>query len=83
MGEIGSTVVTKDEIINTPRVNIEPVDTNGAGDMFAGSFMFALFQDHDLKACAAFAKYVAARVLATCGPRLTRDGYQENLKSFQ
>ena len=41
MGEEGSAVVNSSEIIKTPRVNIEAVDTNGAGDMFAGSFMFA------------------------------------------
>ena len=39
--------------------------------------------DHDLKACAEFANYGAARVVETFGPRLTRDGYQETLKSFQ
>ena len=83
MGEQGSAVISPNEVIKTPRVNIEPVDTNGAGDMFAGSFMFALLQDHDLKACAEFANYGAARVVETFGPRLTRDGYQETLKSFQ
>ena len=41
MGEKGSSVITNDEIIHTPKVNINPVDTNGAGDMFAGSFLYA------------------------------------------
>jgi len=36
-----------------------------------------------LKACAEFANYGAARVVETFGPRLTKDGYQETLKSFQ
>lgn len=83
MGEEGSAVVNSNEIIKTPRVNIEPVDTNGAGDMFAGSFMYALLQDHDLKSCAEFANFGAARVVETFGPRLTKDGYRETLKSFQ
>ena len=83
MGAEGSAVINSSEIIKTPRVNIEPVDTNGAGDMYAGSFMFALLQEHDLKACAEFANYGAARVVETFGPRLTKDGYQETLKSFQ
>ena len=83
IGEEGSAVVSSQEIIKTPRVNIEPIDTNGAGDMFAGSFMYALLQDHDLKSCAEFANYGAARVVETFGPRLTKDGYQETLKSFQ
>ena len=34
MGEKGSVVVTKDEVLNSPQVNITPVETNGDGDMF-------------------------------------------------
>ena len=83
MGEKGSAVINSRNVIKTPRVNIDPVDTNGAGDMFAGSFMFALLQNFDLKACAEFANYGAARIVETFGPRLTKDGYQETLKSFQ
>ena len=40
-------------------------------------------QDHDLKVCAEFANFGAARVVETFGPRLTKNGYQETLKSFQ
>lgn len=83
MGEEGSAVVNSHEIIKTPRVSIEAIDTNGAGDMFAGSFMYALLQDHDLKSCAEFANYGAAKVVETFGPRLTKEGYQDTLKSFK
>ena len=83
MGEQGSAVINSGEIIKSPRVNIEAIDTNGAGDMFAGSFMYALLQNHDLKSCAEFANYGAARVVETFGPRLTKDGYQETLKNYQ
>ena len=83
LGEEGSAVVSSNEVIKTPRVNIEPIDTNGAGDMFAGSFMYALLQDHDLKSCAEFANYGAAKVVETFGPRLTKEGYQDTLKSFK
>ena len=83
MGEKGSAVVNSSEIIKTPRVNIEPVDTNGAGDMFAGSFMYALLQNYDLRACAEFGNYGASRVVETFGPRLSKEAYQETLKSFQ
>ena len=82
-GEKGSSVVSANEIIETPRVNIEPVDTNGAGDMFAGSFLYALLQNYDLKTCAEFANYGASRVVETFGPRLTKEGYQDVLKSFK
>ena len=75
MGEKGSSVITNDEIIHTPKVNINPVDTNGAGDMFAGSFLYALLQDRDLRSCAEFANYGASKVVETFGPRLTKDMY--------
>ena len=83
MGQKGSAVINSSEIIKSPIVNIEPIDTNGAGDMFAGSFMYALLQNHDLKSCAEFANYGAARVVETFGPRLTKDGYRETLKNYQ
>ena len=82
-GEKGSSVITSDEIIHTPKVNIEPVDTNGAGDMFAGSFLYALLQNHDLRSCAEFANYAASKVVETFGPRLTREGYQEVLNNYK
>ena len=83
MGEKGSSVITSDEIIHTPKVDIEPVDTNGAGDMFAGSFLYALLQDSDLRSCAAFANYGASKVVETFGPRLTQEGYREVLNNFK
>ena len=83
MGEKGSAVISGDEIIHTPKANIEPVDTNGAGDMFAGCFMYALLQDNDLKSCAEFANYGASKVVETFGPRLTQRSYKEVLNNFK
>ena len=83
MGEKGSSVITNDEIIHTPKVNIDPVDTNGAGDMFAGSFLYALLQDRDLRSCAEFANYGASKVVETLGPRLTEEGYREVLNNYK
>ena len=83
MGEKGSAVITSDEIIHTPNVNIEPIDTNGAGDMFAGSFLYALLQDNDLRSCAEFANYGASKVVETFGPRLNQESYREVLNNFK
>ena len=82
-GEKGSSVITSDEIIHTPKVDIDPVDTNGAGDMFAGSFLYALLQNYDLKSCAEFANYGASKVVETFGPRLTHEGYREVLNNYK
>ena len=83
LGEKGSVVITKDEVINSPQVKITPIDSNGAGDMFAGSFLYALLQDQDLKSCAEFANYGASKVVETFGPRLTKESYQEVLNNYK
>ena len=44
--------------------------------MFAGSFLYALLQDQDLKSCAEFANYGASKVVETFGPRLSQESYQ-------
>ena len=56
------------------RVPAQPVDavnTNGAGDMFAGAFFYALWAGTDmLKACE-FASKAAGAVVCQAGPRLS------------
>ena len=83
MGEKGSAVVSNEEVINTSKVDIQAIDTNGAGDMFAGSFLYSLLQNDDLKTCAEFANYGASKVVETFGPRLTKDMYHEVLNNFK
>ena len=83
MGEKGSVVVSNEELINTPNVDIQAIDTNGAGDMFAGSFLYSLLQNDDLKTCAEFANYGASKVVETFGPRLSKDAYHEVLNNFK
>ena len=83
MGAKGSAVVSNEGVINTPKVDIQAVDTNGAGDMFAGSFLYSLLQNDDLKTCAEFANYGASKVVETFGPRLSKNAYHEVLNNFK
>ena len=83
MGEKGSAVVSNEGVINTPNVDIQAIDTNGAGDMFAGSFLYSLLQNDDLKTCAEFANYGASKVVETFGPRLSKDMYHQVLNNFK
>ncbi|MBD63378.1 MAG: adenosine kinase [Gammaproteobacteria bacterium] len=83
LGENGSTVVTQDEIINTTGQKIKAIDTNGAGDMFAGSFLFALLENKDLQSCADFANFAASKVVETFGPRLSKDEYIKMINNYK
>lgn len=55
------------EVPGTPAV---AVDTNGAGDMFAGAFLYALTQGLDHPSAGRFANLAAAEVVSHYGPRL-------------
>lgn len=61
---------------------VEAIDTNGAGDMFAGAFMYGLTQGHDMKTCGNLASLCASKVVTQYGPRLETNQMQEMLKSL-
>ena len=76
-GAEGSVVVKDGAEIHADAEKIKPVDTNGAGDMFAGSFMHAYLQNYDIQACAEFSNFASSKIVETFGPRLNADGYAE------
>lgn len=72
------TLIKQDnDVISVPSVAIDAVvDTNGAGDNYAGAFLYAHTQGHTLKECGALAAAVAGHVVTQFGPRLSTADYQ-------
>ena len=54
-----------------PAASVTAVDTNGAGDMFAGAFLYAVTQGHDLLKAAWLANQAAGQVVTQYGNRLS------------
>ena len=63
-------------------VEATAVDTNGAGDMFAGAFLYAITAGRDYAWAAALANDCAARVVAQFGPRLEAQQFEEIKRQF-
>ena len=82
-GSEGSVVIENNNVHQTKAEEIIPIDTNGAGDMFAGSFMHAYLEGHDIQTCAKFSNYASSRVVETFGPRLDAKGYSEVLNKLK
>ena len=66
-----------DTLHEIPTKEVTPIDTNGAGDLFAGSFLYALthgrnFQDAGRLACAA-----SSELVTKFGARLSKDEIQD------
>ncbi|MBD2858657.1 adenosine kinase [Spongiibacter sp. KMU-158] len=49
---------------------VKAVDTNGAGDMFAGAFLYAISHGYDYRKAGELASRAAAEVVSQYGPRL-------------
>ena len=55
---------------------VQAVDTNGAGDAFAGGFLSALVRGQSLQDAATLGNLVASKVVSQFGPRLSLEQYQ-------
>ncbi len=63
-GKKGAALLWEDKIVSLPAFTTRALDTTGAGDVFHGAFVYALFQNLPVVQCVRFAN--AAAVLA-CG----------------
>ncbi len=58
-----------------PPHRVHAVDSNGAGDMFAGAFLYAISRGEDFPTAGRFASLAAGKVVANYGPRLPAADY--------
>jgi sugar/nucleoside kinase (ribokinase family) len=75
-GANGALVGDASEVHHVAGFPAEAVDTNGAGDMFAGAFMSVMVSSGDMRAAASFGNRCAAKVVAKYGPRLSKAALQ-------
>lgn len=59
--------------IKAPQVNV--IDTNGAGDIFAGAFLHRLIQNNTFKQAGEFAAEAASKLVQHFGARLNKEDY--------
>ena len=72
-GPLGALIYDGSDIFWSPGVKSQAVDTNGAGDMFAGVFLYSIVFGYTFDKAAALANNCAAKVVTVFGPRLERD----------
>jgi sugar/nucleoside kinase (ribokinase family) len=72
--EKGSVVVKGDEVHIIDAVKgVKVVDTTGAGDAYAGGFLYGYTQGYDLATCGRIGAVMAAEVISHMGPRVEGD----------
>ena len=82
-GPEGSEVLTEKQAWHVPAEKVKAIDTNGAGDMFAGTFLYGITHGHAPAQAAALANRTAAAVVSQHGNRLTAAQMQQIHTEFQ
>ncbi len=68
-GRRGCAALWEGELFEVPGFSVTPVDTTGAGDVFHGAFVYALFQDWSIYRCLRFANACGALASTRLGAR--------------
>ena len=69
-GANGALIYDGEKSFTVPAIKANAIDTNGAGDMFAGAFLYAITAGKDYLCAATLANKAAAMVVERFGPRL-------------
>jgi sugar/nucleoside kinase (ribokinase family) len=79
-GENGAIIFDGETYIDIEAFKVKAVDSNGAGDMFAGAFLYAITQGHTYASAGKLASAAASKVVSQYGPRLKWHETQEVLR---
>ena len=81
-GSDGALTFDGTALVEIPAHKVHAVDTNGAGDMFAGAFLYAITNGEDFPTAGRFASLAAGKVVANYGPRLPAEDYRALRSEF-
>lgn len=77
LGEKGAVAWDGSSFIEIAPNAVDAIDTNGAGDMFAGAFLYGITNGHDFAGAGAIASRSSSKVVSQFGPRLSIDQVKE------
>jgi sugar/nucleoside kinase (ribokinase family) len=82
LGANGSIIMHQDEVITVGGVEVEAVDTTGAGDMYAAGLLYGVTNGMDWKQAGRLASHCAARVVSQLGARLEEKMSPEEIEAL-
>jgi sugar/nucleoside kinase (ribokinase family) len=80
LGKKGSIIGEKDNVIQISASEIKPLDTTGAGDLWAAGFLYGYLNDWPLRKCGELAAAAAAEVIQVMGSIIPDEGYKRLIK---
>jgi sugar/nucleoside kinase (ribokinase family) len=68
-GGNGSKIFWQQQTFDIPAYSVKPIDTTGAGDSFAGAFLYGIIKFNDALKAGHLASYISSKIVAQMGPR--------------
>lgn len=81
LGSNGAVVWDGEKTIDIKAHSTKAIDSNGAGDMFAGAFLYGITNGMDFEAAGNLASAASSKIVSQFGPRLDNSQMQEILKN--
>ncbi|HCC72021.1 MAG TPA: adenosine kinase [Bacteroidales bacterium] len=72
-GAEGSMVRNGNEMVKADAIDVECIDTTGAGDLYASGFLFGLANNAPLDKCGYLGSLLASYVIQVIGPKINTD----------
>jgi sugar/nucleoside kinase (ribokinase family) len=70
LGANGALIFDGDTFVEIEPYKVRAIDTNGAGDMFAGAFLYGITHGHSYAEAGKIDSLASSRVVSQFGPRL-------------
>src|SRR5690606_23299592 len=82
LGANGALLYDGNTFIKIEPNKVKAIDTNGAGDMFAGAFLYGITHHHSFASAGKLASKASSQVVTRFGPRLRPDEAEKILKDI-
>jgi sugar/nucleoside kinase (ribokinase family) len=77
LGASGSLIKRGDEVVNVGIIQVNSVDTTGAGDLYAAGFLYGLAKDLPLNKCGQIGAVLSGKVIEFIGPKMDEKTWKE------
>ncbi len=82
IGPRGSIVFDGNRLLTVTATEEQPIDTLGAGDMYAGAFLFAITNGYSWEDAGRLANLTSSKVVTMFGPRVSADHTKELIETL-
>jgi len=79
IGSAGSLVKRQQDVYNIGIIQVDSVDTTGAGDLYASGFLFGLVNNYPLKQCGEIGALLSGKVIEVIGAKMEDSQWEKIL----